>query len=371
MSTLVQLSCGLVVAALCCVAPAAPSGPIVSDVVIQGNRLVSTETIKNMLRTQVGKEFVAETLQDDVRNLYATKQFGNVWADKQDDGPGKVRVIVHVSDYSNLIKKVTYQGNKTISTNELEAVTNIRPGMPLNPIANKADCQRIVARYHEAGRPFASCDLLKGADPADTEVVFNITEGPVTRVKDIGFTGNTFVMGAVLKKRVHTSGKFNPATMEDDLRELVKYYRAFGFHDVKVNRELLYSGDGREVSVVFHIQEGLRYRRVQIHYEVEEKEPARVGQIFIEGNERTSQGVILDQVQLYPGQVLSYPDLQKAEQNLARLGLFVTNPDGTVRPTVTVLDNTVDPDSLYKDILIKVKESPAGSAMPGPAPDGF
>ena len=68
----------------------APSAPIiVSDVIIQGNRLVSTETIKNQMKTRPGRPFVPETVQEDVRALYKTGQFGNVWADKKDDGPGR------------------------------------------------------------------------------------------------------------------------------------------------------------------------------------------------------------------------------------------------------------------------------------------
>src|SRR5689334_9707692 len=63
-------------------APSATSRLIVSDVIIQGNRLVSTETIRNQMKTRAGREFVAETLMEDVRALYKTGQFGNVYADK-------------------------------------------------------------------------------------------------------------------------------------------------------------------------------------------------------------------------------------------------------------------------------------------------
>src|SRR5688572_24042744 len=46
----------------------ASSGPVlVSDVIIQGNRLVSTESIRGQMKTRAGREFVAETLQEDVR----------------------------------------------------------------------------------------------------------------------------------------------------------------------------------------------------------------------------------------------------------------------------------------------------------------
>ena len=72
-----------------------------------------------MLRTRVGKDYVPETLQEDVRSLFATKQFGNVSANTAEDGPGKVRVILYIRDYPNQIKAVTYQGNVHLSNDEL------------------------------------------------------------------------------------------------------------------------------------------------------------------------------------------------------------------------------------------------------------
>src|SRR4051794_40299660 len=84
-------------------APPARGGPVVSDVIVQGNRLVSTETIRNTMKTRAGKPFVAETVQEDIRALFKGGQSGNVWADSKDDGPGKVKVFVYVRDYPNVI----------------------------------------------------------------------------------------------------------------------------------------------------------------------------------------------------------------------------------------------------------------------------
>jgi beta-lactamase regulating signal transducer with metallopeptidase domain len=85
-----------------------------------------------------------------------------------------------------------------------------------------------------------------------------------------------------------------------------------------------------------------------------EKPPARVGQITIVGNETVAADVILRQVPLLPGAVLNYPDLRTAERNLARLGLFMVDPQKGIRPTVTVVD--AEDDKPFKDILITVKE---------------
>jgi outer membrane protein assembly complex protein YaeT len=422
-------------------APAPVPRLIVTDIIIQGNRNVTSEWIKNQMITRVGKEFITDRLQEDVRRLYATRHFGNVYADKLEDGKGGVRVTIYIRDYPSVLTKITYQGNISLTNDELAEITAIRVGMPCNPINQKVACRKIMQRYQEEGRPYAFCELLKGADPADTEVVFSITEGPKVRIRAVEFQGNTFVSGPVLKTHMQSStmflgmrlgGTYNGAMLDHDQNELLKYYRSFGFHDVRISRDLILAPDGRDVTVVFHVHEGVRYRvkdtpavegvksmpretfeamgkvkagqyydqatvdgdtnrikdwlgytgrqaavnavpvyskdepgLVQMRYEVEEKPPARVGQIFIVGNDRTMQNVILRQVPLYPGQVLSYPALAASERNLARLNIFEATPDGSVRPTVKVLDNPMDPDSPYKDVLVTVQEASTGSLMFG------
>src|SRR4051812_27240052 len=47
--------------------PPASQKVIVSDVIIQGNRLISTEAIRNQMRTRPGQEYIPDVLQEDVR----------------------------------------------------------------------------------------------------------------------------------------------------------------------------------------------------------------------------------------------------------------------------------------------------------------
>jgi outer membrane protein insertion porin family len=254
----------------------APWGPeskpvvkvIVSDVIIQGNSQIPAEQIKNLMSTRPGREYIPEKLQEDVRNLFATRQFANVWADSHPAGYGRVKVAVYVRDFPNQVLRVTFRGNNNIPREELEQTAKIRTGTPLNPVANRIACREIVRRYNEEGRPFASCTLLKGGDLNDNEVIFAINEGPHVKVRSVSFTGNTFVNSALLYNRIDSTamflgiigGTFNPAMAENDVHTLIKFYRSFGFHDVKVNRELVYTGDGRELKLIFHIEEGVRYR---------------------------------------------------------------------------------------------------------------
>jgi len=420
-------------------APAPTGKIIVADVIPQGSHLVSNQQIMAYLKTRPGSEYKQDVVQEDVRTLYATKQFANIEVITRNEADGRVTVIFLIRDYPSKVENVVYQGAKHLKDDDLTTLTNIRKGSPLNPIANKLACQAIVRKYNEQGRPFASCQLLKGDQPGDTEVIFNITEGPVVCVRSIRFTGaDTFVSGSVLMSHIHTSrkvfglfgGKFQSQMLDADIAKLEEYYKGFGFLDVRIARELQYTPDGRDVDIVFHVHEGVRYQvkdipqvsglksilpeqgeqlnkvrpgmyyeqskidgdinrikdyvgygghevqgratpvystetpgLVTVQYEFEERAQARVGQIFIVGDERTRQNVILRQLGIYPGQVLSYPDLRFAEKNLARLNIFEVSPDGAIRPTVTVLDP--DSDSEIKDILVTVQEANTGSLMFG------
>lgn len=80
--------------------------------------------------------------------------------------------------------------------------------------------------------------------------------------------------------------------------------------------------------------------------------PDRVGQIVIEGNTATPQWFILAHAPFHPGQVLRYPDLEKAQERLAATGLFRADRP----PTVEVAPN--GPDAGLKDIRIRIAERP-------------
>ncbi|QVL32800.1 outer membrane protein assembly factor BamA [Telmatocola sphagniphila] len=219
-------------------------------------------------------------------------------------------------------------------------------------------------------------------------------------------------------------GEYNAMTVESDVNKIKEYYKSLGYLAARVSRELEWSSDQRSVKIYFVVEEGVRYKvgRVQIEgvkaydqakiesladlkpnenyskgvvtadikrienyygyggrpaivqevpnetqpgvvevrYVVEEKEPVRVKEVLIRGNEVTRDNVIRRQIPILPGQILSYPDILKGEQNLARLGIF----DDEQKPKITVLDSETGPPG-FKDILVDVKEKPTGRLMFG------
>ncbi|MHB1425456.1 MAG: outer membrane protein assembly factor BamA [Gemmataceae bacterium] len=421
----------------------APGKVLISEVIITGCQRMSVDQIKALLHTKVGNEYNPAVVDDDVRELYKTNQFSNITTNLQSDGLDKAKIYFSMREMPNIVQKVTFLGNKHVKESDLQDKTGVKTGMPLNPNLNREGCHKILEKYEELGRSFSDCQLIKGGDLADTEVVYQITEGPKVKVGNIQFIGNVFVNGAVLATHIKSSrqwfhlfgGQYNKQMVDADIGELYKYYRAFGFQDVRVSPEIQRSSDGSEVTLIFHIQEGPRYRiqdvpdvhgvsevpreqlvalslfkpgdyldegklktdvkiitdslgyngqdvRVEatpvwlpdtpgvcnIRYEVIEKPPARVGQVFIVGNTRTKDNVILRQVPLFPGQILTFPDLDIAKANLMRLGIFNgggggPNGGGGNPPDIKVLDR--EGEAEFKDVEIDVEEANTGSLIFG------
>src|SRR5439155_10623275 len=217
-----------------------------------------TQKIMSQIKTRPGGEYNPEVIDEDVRNLMATRQFANVRAIRRDDG-GKVIVYFLITEYPRTVREIKYNGAKHLKEDELNTLTGLRVGGILNPRANVRACQLLAARYNQDGRPYATVDLLKGGSEADTTVEFAITEGPEVYISDIEFVitstppGNAFVSAAVLNTHIHSSalwfgmfgGKYNASEIESDVARLIEYYRSFGFHDLHVSREIRSSADNR------------------------------------------------------------------------------------------------------------------------------
>jgi outer membrane protein insertion porin family len=156
-----------------------------------------------------------------------------------------------------MVQKVTYLGAKHIPEKDLPNITGVRQGTPLNPLQTRQGCQKIMEKYFEQGRWLADCQLLKGGDPADTEVVFQITEGPKVKVSDIQFAGNAFASAAQLRQKIHLRGgaTYNREAVEAGINELYTLYRDAGYRDVRIALEIKRDSAPGEVTLIYHIHE--------------------------------------------------------------------------------------------------------------------
>jgi hypothetical protein len=235
---------------------------LIADVNIIGYHRKPTQDILPPLRTLVGDIYNPALIQEDVRSLSARDEFANVQARFKERPDGKIEILFMVTPIPSVIEDIEYRGRHALTASELNSVIVLKKGEEVHPKNSQAACTRIVQLYNEKGRPFATCALLEGNASGDSRVVFAIEEGPEVKLEGVQFAGNSYVSGPVLRQHVKVKpGLYIPSAIEKLADKLRVYYRSFGFHDVKVATEIRWNSENTRVTVVYHIEEGQRYRK--------------------------------------------------------------------------------------------------------------
>jgi outer membrane protein assembly complex protein YaeT len=413
-----------------------PVGKTIDRIVPVHNKVHTSEQIVGLMHSKAGKPYDEAVMQEDIRRLHGTKWFtpGSIQVHTQIGPDGKVTVFVSVVELTSTVQEVHYLGAQHISPTDLGNITGVRKGEPMNPLSNEIGRQAILRKYQDDGRYFATVELLEGAKPSDTRVVYRVVEGPVVKVEGVEFRGNDAGATGRLKTQLTTKkaflgtfgGKFNQMMLDADLKQLTEYYARLGYLNARITPEVVRTADLSRVKIVYHIEEGLQHQvagvqidgskqhtdklrdlvelqaggrydegvakrdmkqiedylgfrgiraqtekqlyqdpnnpaLVRVHYLVngDRGEPDRVGRVIIEGNTVTKDRVIMNQLGLYPGQVLQYPLLEDARMRLARLNIF----DQQNPPSVEVMPSEFD--NCFKDIMVRVQETRTGQFMVG------
>lgn len=287
------------------------------DVRVEGNESIPALAILQKTKIQRGRPATRDMVLEDVRLLFATRWFASVVPVYRQTEQGLV--LVYKVKERPIVEKVEFRGYKKIKIKRLQATTGLKVGSPFDIAANQESVNRIKQLYVERGYRFAEVKLLKGGDPNDREVIFEIKEGPKVVVSGIKFRGNKFVSDGVLKTKLLTKkaplgmsffgGKYDPATIQDDLISLKQYYNGLGFFDVKIDEKIGYNKDKSRVQVEYTINEGKRYK---------------IRDIMIEGNRIFSEEEIREDIKLAAGEYFNSrtlaADVEKLSERYGELG---------------------------------------------------
>lgn len=269
-----------------------------------GNRRLVEDQLKNQISSREGQPYIAEKVRNDVRTLDSTGRYiGGVRVDEIDTPEGKV-LTFHVYERP-LIEEIVYEGARHISRDDLELHTGLKKGFPMNVALNRVACQKLEHYYHTKGRWFAQVHLAEGSRQEDNRVVFQITEGPVVRVKKVNIVGANFVSAARLSigSKMDTSdmlfglfgSDYNPMALEQDISKIIEYYKTYGYFDVKARKNVKWTQDMSGVEINIVVEEGPQYlvRDVKVH-----------------GNHKIDNEILLAHNQLKPGQTYTMKEMQ-------------------------------------------------------------
>lgn len=257
--------------------PAAPPVLLIRSIEIQyaGAQTVSREKILANMRTQVGKPFSQQSVDEDVRSLFATGDFANVriFGEQQGDG---VKVSVVVQGKAR-ITAVNVVGVTRFKESRIRKEITAKPNDSLNEAALEADRQKILEYYSTRGYTDVDVKVDTAEETGGTaNVTFTVTEGSKTIVRSVKFEGNESVKVRELNRVVKTKpksifnlftkgGKLNADQVTEDVSALREYYQNHGYIDVEVLPPRL-DRTGEKVDVTYIVREGPQYHVGKIDY---------------------------------------------------------------------------------------------------------
>lgn len=238
-----------------------------NSIVVRGNRRVEASTIRSYFRAGPDGQLSAFDIDQGLKALYATGLFSDVNIDRSGG-----RLVVTVNE-NPVINQVAFEGNKKAKDEQLAAETQSKPRGTLSKPTVQADVQRIIEIYRRSGRFDVRVEPKIIELPNNrVDLIFEITEGEKTGVKEIRFVGAHAFSHGRLKNVIKTSVSnwlsflqttdiYDPDRVEADRDLLRRFYLKHGYADVRIISAVGEYDPARKGFVItFTIDEGPQYR---------------------------------------------------------------------------------------------------------------
>jgi outer membrane protein insertion porin family len=248
------------------------NGPIVREINVEyiGPKTVAKTVILSNMRTTVGEVYSAASVEEDVRNLYATGFFTNLAIKDEPLGDGvKVNVVVQPKP---LVKEIVVTGAKKVKEARLKKEIKSKVGEPLSEQKISADTDKIKDFY--LGRGYNQVQVSYKIDTNEefgrSVVTFIISEGERAYVTEVDFVGNDHLTTKELRKIMKTrkknllsflnkSGLFKEDDFKQDLDNLRTYYDSKGYIDMEVKDVKYEYPEKGLMKVTITVFEGIQY----------------------------------------------------------------------------------------------------------------
>ncbi len=296
-------------------------GRTVEEVRVVGNNTVSTNIIRNLIRTRPSDAFDPATVEEDYQRVYGLNRFANVQAKVEPTATGVI-VIFEVQEQRQ-IRDIRFKGNAHVTTETLLNLIAMKPGEAIDPFRIATARQAIARLYLQRNYPYAHADVPFQELSRGGVLEFDIVEGPHVRIRKIQFLGNRSFTDEKLKDQIKSGawflffspGRFDPEQVEDDVGALRQFYLQHGFFDVRVGRKLIVSPDQTEMMISFPIEEGVRYK---------------IGRITFKGATKVSERALREGLKLTEGRPYDVEALRRDVRSMVRVysraGGFIYQP---------------------------------------------
>ncbi len=295
-------------------APASADGEKLVEVRVQGNRRIESAAILNTIKMRAGDALTGEKTDTDIRAIYKLGHFQDVQALKEESDRGVV--LVYLVQEKAIVREITFEGNKEISTDKLKEALEFR----LNAVFSEKELAKSVTKikklYGDDGYYLADVETeAQKTLTNDMKVLIKITEGEKILIKEIRFDGNKAFSTSKIKGLMETkekwfmswltgAGTYKEEVLKNDSLLIADHYLNNGYINIKVGEPAVKLNEAKTaLDVSIGITEGEQYRIGTIGFSGELLDPeaylraklkSEPGTVFNRSILRTDIGVLTD-----------------------------------------------------------------------------
>lgn len=244
-------------------------GFIVRDIKVNGLKRVSLGTVLNYLPVEVGEEVTSSSTPQIIRSLYETGFFQSVVLERTGN-----TLIIQVIERPT-IGSITLVGNKDLPSDKMKEILK-ELGLVKGRVFQRSALERLEKElkqaYNARGKYNARVETsIANLTENRVGININISEGRVSRIKEIKIIGNQDFKEsdllpemALAKSNIYTyftkKDQYSQAAMDASLESLRSYYLDRGYLKFKiVSSQVLLAPDKKDVFINVHIDEGPQY----------------------------------------------------------------------------------------------------------------
>ncbi|MFN0011313.1 MAG: outer membrane protein assembly factor BamA [Phycisphaerales bacterium] len=238
---------------------------LIREVKFIGLSVEDEALIRNQVRSAAGRPLSQQTVQEDIARCTRLGRFKDISARIQ---PFEDQTVLLTFEFAAtpIIADVQVVGNRQISDGELRGEVSILAGTPVDRFQLDRTLRRIEDLYRKKGYYQAQVTIDQEELDKQGIVLFRIREGERLKVRVIQFEGNTSFPSGQIRPEIKTeeadwftSGTLDDNLLDQDVATIVKFYRDRGHLDVRADRQVRPSPDGKEAILTFLIDEGPVY----------------------------------------------------------------------------------------------------------------
>jgi outer membrane protein insertion porin family len=318
----------------------------IQSITVAGAQRLEADTIRSYIKLRVGQPYTQAGADQALKDLFATELFSDVQI--RNDG-GAVTIEIKENP---VINRIVLEGNKRLKEDKILPEIKLAPRQIFTRSKVRADVARIIELYKRQGRFAASVEpKMVSLDQNRVDIVFEIQEGPKSKVRQINIIGNEAfddgdLRGEMVTKqasltRIFSSGtSYDPDRMAFDQQKLRQFYLTKGYADFRIVSAVAeLTPDKKDFILTYVVEEGPRYKFGEVKVE---------SQLRDFDSDRLASQLPMKKGDWYDAKMVE-DTIEKLNDTLGAFGYAF----GDVRP-----DYARDKDALTMGLVFQIAEAP-------------